>query len=771
VIELTRALLRRGASVEAITLNPNLADPRLLPADLERGERLRYATASTFAEVGERGAFAYHLMSPMELDHPAPLTFSRAGFERAAVVVATLYDLIPLIYSGRYLADPRVREPYLARLELLRRADLLVAISEHSRRDAIERLSIDPVRVVSIGGGASDFFRPATEFEDPLAAVRRDLPAITREIVLTVAGFEWRKNTEALIDAFSRLDPSLRRNLQLVIACSVPPEGERAWRAHAARCGLDGDDLVVTGYVPEPLLRSLYQAASLFVFPSHYEGYGLPALEAACCGAAVITSNSSSLPEVLDLSASVFPPEDVDAMADRMAAGLVDTALRDELLAAGRRARERHTWDAVADRTMAAYRQLDGPVAHRRRRPPRPRVALVGPLPPVQSGVALYNERVLGVLDRSAFDLNLFTETPPGTARPVPTIDVPCYPVEALGGHLDPHDYDTIVYTIGNSRFHVRTFDLARRIPGVLWLHDAFLMGLHLEWALWQIRSGRRSEHPVGILREEIEQQYCGRVDAEPLVVEPLSEEIFIDRQVYLAAGLARASRRLVVNSELACAMVRHDLGPDGDPLPITVLRHAVPSPETLAIPSVRTPRARPLIVALGIVHRVKRPEVVIAAAAALGADVAFVGPCEPDYHQQLQAFADGLGVASRVIFTGFADVATYGCWIGDADIAVQLRDLSFGESSGAIHDAIAGGLPVVTSVASAVELPAELVTMVAPDCSAETLQGVLRALLKNPARARSATAAAAYAAQWSFARVGEELTAVMLADANRHRR
>src|SRR5690606_8429324 len=155
----------------------------------------------------------------------------------------------------------------------------------------------------------------------------------------------------------------------------------------------------------------------------------------------VITSDSSSLPEILELPSSTFPAGDVDAMADRIARGMDDAAYRAELLDAGSRASARHTWTAVAARAAAAYAALDGAPQVRRAatRRPRARVAVVGPLPPVESGVALYNERVLAQLRTDELDLHLFVESPPGT-RHAPPLDVPCYPIGALDGRLDIRD-------------------------------------------------------------------------------------------------------------------------------------------------------------------------------------------------------------------------------------------------------------------------------------------------------------------------------------------
>ena len=167
--------------------------------------------------------------------------------------------------------------------------------------------------------------------------------------------------------------------------------------------------------------------------------------------------------------------------------------------------------------------------------------------------------------------------------------------------------------------------------------------------------------------------------------------------------------------------------------------------------------------------HAIKRPHLLVQSIAQLGPDVdlAFVGPCEPELERELQAEARAIGLEARVTITGFVDVATYASWISEATVAAQLRDVSFGESSGAIHDAIAAGVPVVTSIASASDLPNGVVSMVAADCSVVTLTAALRRIVRDPSvRTDMREATRAYATTWTFARVADEIRTVLLDDA-----
>src|SRR5690606_23793757 len=152
-------------------------------------------------------------------------------------------------------------------------------------------LGVAPERVAAIGGAASDFFRPEQPGDDAAGLLVRALPALRRPFVLSVSGDDPRKDPETLIESFAALPADVRRAHQLVIACTLTPEAAAKWRGLAHGHGLHDDDVVLTGYVTDEVLRALYQRASVFVFTSRYEGFGLPVLEAARCGAPAITTS------------------------------------------------------------------------------------------------------------------------------------------------------------------------------------------------------------------------------------------------------------------------------------------------------------------------------------------------------------------------------------------------------------------------------------------------------------------------------------------------
>ncbi|MBA2325744.1 MAG: glycosyltransferase family 4 protein, partial [Actinobacteria bacterium] len=370
--EVSRALLAAHAPVAAIALNPLLPWPRRIHPDLAAAPQLTWNTGPALRRARAGGPVATFVISPFEGARPAHGVLAAHTADVPQMVM--VHDLIPEVVARHDPASDWGRM-YARRRQWAGEADVVICPSEHTRRDVIERWAVAPEQVAVIGEAASPFFCAPGPEENAATLLRAVLPAINRPFVLCVSGWDTYKNTETLIEAWSELDGAVRREHQLVIACTLPDEGREAWRELARRRGIGDDEIVLTGFVEDEVLRALYRAAALFVLPSHYEGFGLPVLEAVNCGATAITSDASSLPEIIEWPAATFPPNDTGAVADRVEQALSDSAFRAELAGVCRRAAERHTWRRVVDRLLAARTLLPDPATAR---PHRLRIALVG---------------------------------------------------------------------------------------------------------------------------------------------------------------------------------------------------------------------------------------------------------------------------------------------------------------------------------------------------------------------------------------------------------
>lgn len=228
-----------------------------------------------------------------------------------------------------------------------RRATMVVTLSEHARSEMVELYDLDPDRIAVVPGGVSDAFRLA---EKP-PATTGDRAGPVR--ILAVGTLQPRKNLVRLLDAVRIVGQ--RERVQLRV---IGPPGHAAQEIQA-RLG-HGADVVLLGYVSDDLLLEEYRAADVFVYPSIYEGFGLPVVEAMACGTPVVTTTGGSLPEVAGDAALVVDPYDVDAIAGAITQLLEDPTLRGRLIERGRRRAAEFTWRSAADRLVDVYERAVG---------------------------------------------------------------------------------------------------------------------------------------------------------------------------------------------------------------------------------------------------------------------------------------------------------------------------------------------------------------------------------------------------------------------------
>jgi len=379
---------------------------------------------------------------------------------------------------------------------------------------------------------------------------------------------------------------------------------------------------------------------------------------------------------------------------------------------------------------------------------------VVGPMPPTASGIADYNARLLPAL-ADVCDVDLFT---PGPPPPRPFDErIRWLPPRALRETASPWSYDAVIYTVGNSDDHHDLYELAQEIPGVLWMHDVRVPGLYLTYGKDRLEEPRGDE----FLRDRLLRQYRRRLPLDiDWSVEAHSTQ-WIEHGLGVSKELVDIARGVVVSSHAAERIVALDQQPDTQAMPpVSVL--------PLASPPVSSSADRAVVpgslVCFGMVAPVKAPELLISALASLPSSttLTFVGPVGEGYRGVLESHAAAVGVAERVVFTGRVSPEEYVSFLRTGAVALQLRHETNGESSAAIMDALAAGVPVVTNLPAAAELPDGTVAMVPWDVSPGALADVVRPLLDDDGglgeRGR------AYAASWTFADVARALVEVVSA-------
>jgi glycosyltransferase involved in cell wall biosynthesis len=268
--------------------------------------------------------------------------------------VVTIYDLSFLRYPDAFRPFNRW---YLTHFttQSVKRARAVITISESTRRDVIDFLGVSPERVHTIYCGADDSFRPLPAAEVAAFKMQQGLPD---RFVLYLGTLEPRKNVEGLVRAYARWRQRDPQAAPLVVA------GGKGWYYQQIFKLVESlnltDSVRFPGYVPQPELPLWYNAATLFVYPSHFEGFGLPVLEAMACGTPVITSTVSSLPEVVGTAGAgcLVDPTDHEALAEALARLMGDAEQRLTMAEHGLVQAANFRWQKSARETVAVYQKV-----------------------------------------------------------------------------------------------------------------------------------------------------------------------------------------------------------------------------------------------------------------------------------------------------------------------------------------------------------------------------------------------------------------------------
>ena len=284
-------------------------------------------------------------------------------------IAATCYDLIPLLNKDVYLPPSQAITPYYYdRLEELRHADRILAISEAGRNEIIEHLPADPDDVSNIAAACDACFAPMDRRDAEADADLKSL-GIDRPFILYTGGADDRKNLHRLVEAFAMLPEALRGRFQLALVGRMPDGRQVDLQHTASRFGLPAGSLVLPGWISDRRLRACYVLCSGFVFPSLHEGFGLPALEAMTSGAPTIASRASSLVEIVRRDEAMFDATDTRSISDAITRLLTDPDWKERLRREGLEEARRYSWEASASLALDALEATRDVPAKRSGRP------------------------------------------------------------------------------------------------------------------------------------------------------------------------------------------------------------------------------------------------------------------------------------------------------------------------------------------------------------------------------------------------------------------
>ena len=659
---------------------------------------------------------------------------SIGALSRNVPTAVILYDLIPFIHRHPYLESPAVEAWYENKLDHLRRADLLLAISESSRQEGIRYLGFQEENVINISTAADPQFQPQSIGNKHEVEIRERYN-LQRPYVMYTGGIDHRKNIEGLIRSCASLPKTLRAQHQLAVVCSIQPHDKTRLEKLAKKQGLSKDELILTGFVPEDDLLTLYNLCKVFVFPSWHEGFGLPALEAMSCGRAVIGANTSSVPEVIGREDAMFDPRSDEAITRKLAQALTDDAFRFDLERYGLEQAKKFSWEKSATLAIAAFERFHAERQQRKAAVPlparRPKLAYVSPLPPEHSGIADYSAELLPELAR-LYDIDVIVAQ---DSVSDPWIKANCQirDVEWFRSHADR--YDRVLYHFGNSSFHQHMFSLLEEIPGIVVLHDFFLASIVAQMDTYGFTPNGWATELYSAHGYKAVQERFHAIDPDDVAWKyPCNISVL------------RGAHGVIVHSENSRRLAKQWYIPTMADSWCVIPQLRVPALEHDRIKARYALNLNSndfVICSFGMLGRTKLNHQLLDAwlTSALAKDkncvLVLVGENhESEYVSELLAAIKRSGLAERIRITGWADAETFRHYLAAADIGVQLRTLSRGETSRSVLDCMSYGLPtIVNANGSMTDLPDNAVWKLPDEFSNDQLVEALETLWRDAYR------------------------------------
>ena len=593
----------------------------------------------------------------------------------------TIHDLIPAIIPIQQWSD-NIKIEYWRRIKYLKNNECtLLCVSKATRQDVYKYIGKSAKCVITLLAADHKLF-----YKKCYRNGLNDNP-----VLLFTGGFDYRKNIEGAIKAFGLLkkkysDEKYVRRLKFYIVCKLSIESKKELLDRLKDSNIS-DDIVFTGFVPDQILADLYRYADILFFPSLYEGFGLPILEAMLAGCYVVSSNTSSMPEICDGKALLCSPSDIDDMAEKLKES-IDIVKEEKNIQKQERQEYalRFSWVKTALTTLEAMEQQDFQVEK------TANIAIVTPWPNQKTGIANYVYSIVPYLrdyfkrvdvftDKYIIERNELKGNPAGNLYDISELD------ELRG------KYDEIIYQIGNNtEFHKNIYESLLKHKGIAEIHDYVLHPFFYE-AFFK-------KNKKYIYQDALEKGYGE---------EGLNHFIEVNNQS-AAPDIFKypMNEGVVANSK---SVIFHNIWSknncQADPTKIHIIPHPcfpksdyeqLKKKTSINLEKVfeEISSSKDLIVigCFGFVNHNKRPEVVMQAHKEL---------LDKGYNVKLcfwgKSNIDNLSVESGTVFvSGYLDEYNYHRALSLSDIIVNLRYPSMGEASGTLCEAMIEGKPVIVS-------------------------------------------------------------------------
>ena len=661
--------------------------------------------------------------------------------------IFTIYDLIPLVFKdkGENALPEHLREDYELRLKEVKRATKIAAISDCTKNDLVKYLNVPEDMIINISGGIDSVFK---KIDDVLkiSSIKQKY-GIETDYILTLSGFNPRKNMEGTLRAYSKLARGIRDKYKLVVVCGLNDEERRILRDMTDELGIT-DDVIFTGFVPDEELVYLLNGATLFLFLSLYEGFGLPVAEAMACGLPVVASDVSSIPEVCSGAGLLVNPNDTKQVANLINSLLRHPGKLQELREKSLEKSRQFTFEEVARKCIGIYESIYKEtmdiyhIQDEKRKKvvgnaymhssqigihtPNPsqegnsckeqsrlfptnnlaphqfneekiKVAYFSPFNPQKTGISDYSEELLLYL-KSYLDIDIYTDFISLTNEEIENL-FPLYNYRLFNSINKEKQYDAIIYHLGNNDVHKYIYRMMQIHPSITVMHDLNIVGFLSSFTIFDNNPIELAKEFIGIYGD----------DVVALGKALQNGNMHIDfKKYFLSQKAIEYSKAILVHNRYCQQELEKS---NCGKILVQIIRSGIRLPENVPGDTDKKKAKRELgidenifmISSFGFVNPFKRISRFLMALYRIlmhHPNVRFycVGEILGHKKPYLDMIIKRYMLKDNVFFTGHIDMETFHKYIIATDLCINLRYPSFGETSATLLRVLSYGVPSLVS-------------------------------------------------------------------------
>lgn len=600
-------------------------------------------------------------------------------------VVTTIHDLIPILFEDMYLQkwDKQSVYDYITRLSKLKFvSDFFVSVSGSTKKDLVEILEWNKENIKTIHHGYNRILSPNNI----------DSGKKVGKCILYVGGFDPRKNMDNAVFAFKRLVEKYNHtDEKFVIVCMYGEKEKQQFDKLLKENHLEGK-VNLTGYIPDEELNMLYKEANAFFFPSLYEGFGLPILEAMSAGCPIIGSNSSSVPEVIGNAGLLVNPNDIDDMARQLHVVLSNNKLSEVLRQNAQTRSKEFTWEKSAKSMTSVFKKLVNNCNNIAINDENSiKIAYFSPLSPQKSGISIYSENLLEHLTQNA-EIDIYIDDGYAPSNPVIKNNFNC---QSYKRFLEKaNHYDAVFYHMGNNTLHKYIYDTLKEHPGITVLHDYVLHPFiqHITALKGDSKSYiEEMEFAYGLEGKQLASKYLhGNYFPIDFMRYPLNERI------------VQTSKKVLTHSHYARDLLNKYAHIEVVPMgctPINLDNRVIAGYKK----ELNLEKNSPIIGCFGFMNPNKRIDKILEAIKELAKDfpkikLVLAGEIDENFRSNIKGFAEKNSICTNVLITDYVSDELYHKYLACVDVVLALRFPTMGETSKTVIDAMAYGKPVIVS-------------------------------------------------------------------------